>query len=159
MSVESSAKLEFACAEFRGHILGQDELVTDMKIAYFYSTFRDLLLLLLTLRRAGHEAWVDIRSNIFGTCFLHISNTTYWSDHPTSLINSLYPADDELAQFLTEAKKMLREAQMVAEAVPNVDIDCCSGTRLHVSLYRIQVVLHSVDDPCINGMIQDVTRV
>ena len=66
-------------------------------------------------------------SNIFGIFFLHISNTIYWSHRPTSLMDSLYPADDELAQFLTEAKKMLREAQMVAEAVPNVDIDCCSG--------------------------------
>ena len=75
-------------------------------------------------------------------------------------MDSPYPADDELARFLTEAKKMLRETQMVAEAVPNVDI--AAVDQAAHQLYGIRVVLHSVDDPFIsrpelNGMIQDVT--
>jgi len=74
-------------------------------------------------------------------------------------MDSPYSADDEIARFLTEAKKMLREAQMVAEAVPNVNI--AAVDQAAHQLYGIWVVLHSVDDPFISrpeldGMMQDV---
>jgi len=74
-------------------------------------------------------------------------------------MDSPYSADDEIARFLTEAKKMLREAQMVAEAVPNVNI--AAVDRAARQLYGIRLVLRFVDDPFISrpeldGMIQDV---
>src|SRR5882672_5743262 len=99
------------------------------------------------------------RSLIFLESVSFVYYTTYWSHHPTSLMDSPYFVDDEIAWFLTEAKKMLREAQMVAEAVPNVNI--AAVDQAAHQLYGIWVVLHSVDDPFIsrpelNGIIQDV---
>jgi len=55
-------------------------------------------------------------------------------------MNSPYSADDEIAWFLTEAKELLREAQMVEEAVSNVNI--AAVDQAACQLYGIQGLFH-----------------